>query len=117
MLLLQELQKNILRLQLDLAARMGLPVILHMREAKDALHEQCAGDLLQILEAWIAGLRLAKNPLAERPGVLHSFSGSLETARQAHAPRFLHRRDRPRHLRERPGTPGDRRRVCRWTIS
>jgi TatD DNase family protein len=77
------LQKNVLRFQLDLAARVGLPVILHMREAKGSLHEQCAGDLLQILETWIAGLRLGKNPLAERPGVLHSFSGSLETAYRA----------------------------------
>ena len=77
------LQKNVLRFQLDLAARVGLPVILHMREAKDTLQEQCAGDLLQILETWIAGLRLGKNPLAKRPGVLHSFSGSLETAHRA----------------------------------
>jgi TatD DNase family protein len=79
----QELQKTILRLQLDLAARVGLPVILHMRESKDAPHEQCAGDLLQILEVWVAGLYTGNNPLAERPGVLHSFSGSLETARRA----------------------------------
>jgi TatD DNase family protein len=79
----QEIQKDMLRQQLNLAARMGLPVILHMREAKDSLSEQCAGDLLQILEVWIAGLHLAKNPLIERPGVLHSFSGSLETARHA----------------------------------
>ena len=79
----RELQIKVLRLQLDLAARVGLPVILHMREARDALNGQCAGDLLQILEAWMAGLHLAKNPLAERPGVLHSFSGSLETARRA----------------------------------
>lgn len=79
----RKLQIKVLRLQLDLAARTGLPVILHMREARDALNGQCAVDLLQILEEWIAGLRLAKNPLAERPGVLHSFSGSLETARCA----------------------------------
>jgi TatD DNase family protein len=78
-----ELQKDILRLQLDLAARLGLPVILHMRESKDAPPEKCARDLLQILESWITGLRLAGHPLAERPGVLHSFSGSLETARRA----------------------------------
>ena len=70
-------------LQLELAAALGLPVILHMREAKAAPNAHCAGDLLQILGAWIAGLQLAHNPLAERPGVLHSFSGSLETARQA----------------------------------
>jgi TatD DNase family protein len=79
----RELQKKILRLQLDLATCTGFPVILHMREARDALNGQCAGDLLQILEPWVAGLRLAKNPLAERPGVIHSFSGSLEMARHA----------------------------------
>ena len=79
----QELQKNILQLQLDLAARLGLPVILNMRESKEEQHEQCASDLLQILEKWTAGLRQGNNRLAERPGVLHSFDGSLETARRA----------------------------------
>jgi TatD DNase family protein len=79
----QDLQKLILGEQLNLAARVGLPVILHMREARDALNDQCAVDLLQILETWIAGLHLRKSPLAERPGVLHSFSGSLETASRA----------------------------------
>ena len=78
-----DLQKNVLREQLDLAAELGLPVILHMREARDAPHGNCAADLLQILEEWVAGLRSGKSPLAERPGVLHSFSGSLETARAA----------------------------------
>ena len=79
----RELQIKLLRLQLDLASRHGLPVILHMREAGDEISGQCAGDLLQILKVWIAGLRLAGNHLAERPGVLHSFSGSLETAHRA----------------------------------
>ena len=78
-----ELQVKVLRYQLDLAAGLGLPVILHMREDKDALQDDCARDLLQILESWVAGLRLGQNPLANRPGVLHSFSGSLETARRA----------------------------------
>ncbi len=77
------LQKEVLRAQLDLAAEMGLPVLLHMREARDASGEPCAGDMLQILEAWCAGLRAGKDPLVGRPGVLHSFSGSLETARVA----------------------------------
>jgi TatD DNase family protein len=31
----------------------------------------------------VAGLRSENNPLADRPGVLHSFSGSQETARAA----------------------------------
>ena len=78
-----DVQKIILQEQLTLAAELGLPVILHMREAKDAPHETCAGDLLQILEEWGSGLRSGKSPLAERPGVLHSYSGTLETAQTA----------------------------------
>jgi TatD DNase family protein len=78
-----EVQKNVLRNQLELAAEMGLPVILHMREAKDMAYGDCASDLLQILAGWVAGLRSENNPLADRPGVLHSFSGSQETARAA----------------------------------
>jgi len=38
---------------------------------------------MKILEDWVAGLRRRKDTLAARPGVLHSFSGSLETAEQA----------------------------------
>ncbi len=76
-------QIRVLREQLELAAELELPVVLHMREAKDALHGECAEDLLGILEDWTAGLISGKNPLAERPGVLHSFAGSLETAQQA----------------------------------
>ena len=78
-----ELQKKILQEQLDLAAKVGLPVILHMREAKEIPGEACASDLLKILAQWVAVLKLENDLLAERPGVLHSFSSSLETARQA----------------------------------
>jgi TatD DNase family protein len=77
------LQKTVLQEQLSLAAETGLPVILHMREARQAASEACAGDLLQILEKWAMELRSARSPLADRPGVLHSFSGSLEMARAA----------------------------------
>ena len=82
-------QQMVLQEQLDLAAELGLPVILHMREAKDAPAGPCAEDMLGLLEAWVAGLRAAKSPLAERPGVLHSFSGDLDTARAALALGFF----------------------------
>jgi TatD DNase family protein len=75
-----EIQKKVLQDQLALAGELGLPVILHMREPKDSIQSACAGDLLAILENWCAHLRSLNLPLAERPGVLHSFSGSLETA-------------------------------------
>ena len=73
----------VLKEQLDLAAELSLPVILHMREAKDAPTGGCAEDLLKLLEEWGMKLKSKNNPLAERPGVLHSFSGTLETARVA----------------------------------
>ncbi len=78
-----DLQKVILREQLDLAAEMGYPVLLHMREGKDAPTGPCAADLLELLREWTTGLKANGNSLAERPGVLHSFSGSLETAQAA----------------------------------
>jgi TatD DNase family protein len=78
-----EKQRTALREQLVLAADAGLPVILHMREARDAPHGNCAGDMLKILEEWCTYLRSGLNPLVERPGVMHSFSGTLETAHAA----------------------------------
>jgi TatD DNase family protein len=79
----QDVQRDVLRQQLALASEVGLPVILHMREARDVPHGNCAVDLLQTLGEWCSSLRSGMNPLAERPGVLHSFSGTLETARAA----------------------------------
>ena len=77
------LQIEVLENQLELASELQLPVIIHCREKGDALDGDCASDLLKILEEWAAGLRSEKNPLAKRPGVLHSFSGSLRTAKMA----------------------------------
>jgi TatD DNase family protein len=72
---LQAVQKEAFQAQLDLATEMGLPVIVHNREAST--------DLLAMLIEWQAELKTAGSSLAERPGVLHSFSADLETARQA----------------------------------
>ncbi len=76
-------QKDILQAQLQLAAEKGLPVVLHSRDKNNALEGPCLRDLLDILSAWVGALRRAGHPLADRPGVLHSFSGSLEAAREA----------------------------------
>lgn len=75
-----DLQRSILRKQLDLAAEMNLPVIIHNREASP--------DLMQILEEWVAALRTTGHPLAENPGVLHSYSDNLETAQKGLALNF-----------------------------
>ena len=78
----EEVQKSVLRQQLDLAAALGLPVILHDREAHD--------DLRAELRDWVQR-RVPGTPLAARPfvGVLHSFSGDRAMAAEACAWGFV----------------------------
>lgn len=71
----RELQKRVFQEQLTLATQLLLPVVIHNRQA--------TADLLDILAAWHAGLVAAGSPLADRPGVLHSYSDDLESARRA----------------------------------
>jgi len=79
----QARQRESFQAQLALAKEVGLPVVVHMREADDAWVGPASADLLDILSAWHADLAAAQHPLAERPGVLHSFNGTLETAQKA----------------------------------
>ena len=76
-----ELQKQVFRVQLELAGNLGLPVIIHNREASD--------EVQKILLAWINTFTLRKSGLVHRPGVLHSFSGDLTEARWACARNFF----------------------------
>jgi TatD DNase family protein len=79
----REHQQRIFREQLDLAAQLELPVVIHLREKGDAVSGPCADDAMRILEEWVAGLSSGIEALRKNPGVLHSFSGSKETAQQA----------------------------------
>jgi len=79
------LQRGVLNQQLQFAKEINKPVILHMREENDAWFGEASQDLLKILEDWQRGLQ---SPLADRPGVLHSFNGNLETAQKALALNF-----------------------------
>lgn len=62
-------QHTALEAQLDLASRLKLPVVIHERSSAD--------DLVPILRSWQQGLP-ADHPLKSRPGVMHSYSGSID---------------------------------------
>ncbi|HTP00026.1 MAG TPA: TatD family hydrolase [Anaerolineales bacterium] len=74
----QALQRDVLRQQLAVAAELNKPVVLHCRERGDAASGPCSDDLIAILEAWVE-----TRAEAGIPGVLHSFSSSLEIAQRA----------------------------------
>lgn len=78
-----------LQMQLAFAASINKPVVIHMREEEDAWLAQASLDLLRILREWHKTLRTEHHPLADKPGVLHSFNGTLETAQQAMELNFL----------------------------
>lgn len=72
-----EQQKVAFAAQLDLARSLVLPVIIHNREASE--------DVMAQLELWVRDLPPG---LAQRPGVLHSFSASSQIAQRALAAGF-----------------------------
>lgn len=76
-----DLQVEILKKQLELAADLRLPVILHNRDAFQ--------DLWPILAEWHAGLVERDNPLQARPGVFHAFAEDLPAAFELLGKSFL----------------------------
>jgi len=76
-----DLQAEVLRAQLDLAAELDLPVVIHNRQAWDGLWP--------ILTEWRQGLDARGSGLAQRPGVLHSFEGDIDQAQAAIREHFL----------------------------
>ena len=76
-------QREVLKQQLQLAQEVNLPVIIHMREKNDEWFGQASVDLLEIIAQWHNELQAQNHPLAKKPGVLHSFNGTLETAQKA----------------------------------
>lgn len=78
-----DVQKCAFVRQLELAAELGLPVIIHSRDANAAVAE--------VLSAWVTSAAFAASALAKRPfaGVLHAFSGDLALAEQAYNWNFV----------------------------
>jgi len=71
----REVQKVVFEVQLDLASRRQLPVLIHNREATH--------DLWRMLKGWRAQLQDLGKDLAKRPGVLHAFEESMDIASEA----------------------------------
>jgi TatD DNase family protein len=67
-----DLQQKVFREQLDLAGELGLPVIVHNRDAIE--------DVLSILVEWTSNLT---KPLRNHTGVLHAFSSHSDSASKA----------------------------------
>ena len=73
----RDAQRAAFEAQLDLAAEIGKPVVVHIR---DEHGETSAYDeALNTLRAWLSGRRNGDTE-ARSPGVLHCFSGDLGTA-------------------------------------
>ncbi len=81
-------QKEIFQQQLELAAELDLPVIIHCRD-KTPQERNAMQDTLTIISAWQRGLINHNPKLASRPGVLHSFSGDLSEALKAISSEFM----------------------------
>ncbi len=77
----RDVQRRAFEAQLELAAELDLPVIVHDRDAHD--------DVLAILRHWRESLRAPRSTLHEHPGVLHSFSGDVVMAEQVVALGFF----------------------------
>jgi len=77
----QDQQKWIFQEQLNLAAELNLPVVVHCRDAMM--------DMLGILSEWQIGLEKSESSLAKNPGVLHSFSGTESDAEQIRSSNFV----------------------------
>ncbi|NMB87147.1 MAG: TatD family hydrolase [Chloroflexi bacterium] len=65
-------QMQVLAAQLDLAEKLDLPVIIHTR--------QSLAEIWPIMQTWHDHLVHTHHPLADRPGVFHSYEGDLSTA-------------------------------------
>lgn len=76
-----DLQVRIFRAQLELAADLGKPVIIHNRQASQ--------DLLSILIVWKEELTSNQSDLSNAPGVLHSYSGDREMLKAISQLNFL----------------------------
>ena len=66
----KESQVESFKRQLEIASKLGLPVVIHSRNARD--------EVFEMLKGWVAGLKVDDSPV----GVLHCFSGDADLGRK-----------------------------------
>lgn len=84
----KELQQQVFRDQLSLAAELDLPVIIHSRNAS-VQDLQAFEDIMSILTEWVSVLNDHDSSLRSRPGVLHSFSSNCLAAKEVIKNNFM----------------------------
>jgi len=84
----KKVQTRVFRQQLELAAELELPVVIHSRDG-DTHSTKVIHDIMDILSQWVNELYNQANPLYQHPGVLHSYSGDVELAKMATGLGFL----------------------------
>jgi TatD DNase family protein len=77
-----DLQRQVFRQQLALAAETGLPIVVHIRNT-DLEDHRATADVLKIFDEWQSELNISGSNLEACPGVLHSFSDGEEAAQEA----------------------------------
>jgi TatD DNase family protein len=75
------IQKEVFEAQLEIALEYDLPVIVHSRKA--------AEDAMALLTRWQTNLITHNKTIAKRPGVLHSYDGKIDLAKQAAGNNFF----------------------------
>jgi len=83
----RDVQRRAFEAQLELAAELDLPVIVHGRNPQGA--SSAHDDVLAVLRDWRTSLHAPRSTLHEHPGVLHSFSGDVAMAEQVVALGFF----------------------------
>lgn len=79
---LPELQQRLFEVQLEIAAELDLPVVVHIRDEGGG-GAPAQNDAFGMLKAHCARLKQKNRKSAEYPGVLHSFAGGLNAAAEA----------------------------------
>jgi TatD DNase family protein len=76
-------QKRVLNTQVQIADALNKPLVIHLREENDATEGPVFDALFEMMEYWFDKWIHLNHPLGLKPGVLHSFNGSLALASKA----------------------------------